>query len=91
MNMHVRDVEYAERGCERLKGTLYMTTFRLVFAPDNELNHDNIVRYWKSEIPAAMIIAVLLQIISGNKYLGEFDIPLTSIFKIIEARKFREG
>jgi len=66
LNMHVRDVEYVERGFERLRGTLYMTTFRLVFAPDNELSHDNII-------------------ISGNKYIREFDIPLTSIFKIIEA------
>ena len=43
--MHVRDVEYVERGCERLRGTLYMTTFRLVFAPDNEFNQDNVVSH----------------------------------------------
>lgn len=44
--MHVRDVEYVERGFERLRGTLYMTTFRLVFAPDNELSHENIVCFF---------------------------------------------
>jgi len=38
--MHVRDVEYIENGHQRLTGTLYMTTFRLVFAPDQE--NDNI-------------------------------------------------
>ena len=41
--MHVRDVKYSENGCERFSGTLYMTTFRLVFAPDNELETTNVV------------------------------------------------
>jgi hypothetical protein len=42
-HMHVRQVEYIENGCERLIGTLYMTTFRLVFAPDNDLEDNNLV------------------------------------------------
>ena len=42
-NMHVRDVDYVENGCERLTGTLYMTTFRLVFAPDNEIENRSVV------------------------------------------------
>lgn len=42
--MHVRNVEYLENGCERLNGTLYMTIFRLVFAPDNEIENQNLVR-----------------------------------------------
>jgi hypothetical protein len=44
LNTHVRNVEYVENGCERLNGTLYMTIFRLVFAPDNELGNNNLVR-----------------------------------------------
>lgn len=42
-NTHVRDVEYLENGSERLTGTLYLTTFRLVFAPDNELENNSLV------------------------------------------------
>jgi hypothetical protein len=41
--MHVRNVEYTEHGCERLIGTLYMTTFRLVFAPDEETENNILV------------------------------------------------
>jgi hypothetical protein len=41
--MHVRNVEYTEHGCERLIGTLYMTTFRLVFAPENETEDNHFV------------------------------------------------
>ena len=41
--MHVRDVEYIENGSEHLTGTLYMTTFRVVFAPDRETNDTNLV------------------------------------------------
>jgi hypothetical protein len=41
--MHVHDVEYIENGYERLIGTLYMTTFRLVFAPDKETDDDKLV------------------------------------------------
>ena len=41
--MHVHNVEYIENGCERLSGTLYMTTFRLVFAPDKETENNNFV------------------------------------------------
>ncbi|CAF4434430.1 unnamed protein product, partial [Rotaria sp. Silwood2] len=63
LNMHVRNVEYIENGCERLNGTLYMTVFRLVFAPDNEIATNN-------------------NILSENKYIGEYDIPLTSIYKV---------
>lgn len=44
LNVHVRNVEYIEYGCERLSGTLYMTIFRLVFAPDNEIENNNLVR-----------------------------------------------
>ena len=42
-NTHVRDVEYLENGSERLTGTLYLTIFRLVFAPDNELENNSLV------------------------------------------------
>jgi hypothetical protein len=42
-NMHVHHVEYIENGYERLIGTLYMTTFRLVFAPDKETEVNNSV------------------------------------------------
>ncbi|CAF3584690.1 unnamed protein product [Rotaria socialis] len=63
LNEHVRDVKYRETGCECLNGTLYLTTFRLVFAPDNAIKKNNII-------------------VSGNKYIGEYDIPLTSIYKI---------
>ncbi|CAF3506342.1 unnamed protein product [Rotaria sp. Silwood1] len=63
LNTHVRNVEYIENSCERLNGTLYMTVFRLVFAPDNEITTNN-------------------RIFSENKYIGEYDIPLTSIYKI---------
>ncbi len=41
--MHVHHVEYIENGYERLIGTLYMTTFRLVFAPDKETEVNNSV------------------------------------------------
>jgi hypothetical protein len=41
--MHVHDVEYTENGYERLIGTLYMTTFRLVFAPDKETDNQHLV------------------------------------------------
>jgi hypothetical protein len=41
--MHVRSVEYIESGCPRLTGTLYMTTFRLVFAPDEETENNILV------------------------------------------------
>jgi len=44
LNIHVRNVEYIEHGCERFSGTLYMTIFRLVFAPDNEIENNNLVR-----------------------------------------------
>ncbi len=44
LNTHVRNVEYIEHGCERFSGTLYMTIFRLVFAPDNEMENNNLVR-----------------------------------------------
>ncbi len=44
LNIHVRNVDYIENGCERLSGTLYMTKFRLVFAPDNETGNNNLVR-----------------------------------------------
>lgn len=43
LNIHVRNVEYRENVCEPLNGTLYMTTFRLVFAPDNEITNSNYV------------------------------------------------
>ncbi len=36
-------VEYIENGCERLIGTLYMTTFRLVFAPDRDVEDNRLV------------------------------------------------
>lgn len=36
LNMRVRDVEHIENGSKGVYGTLYMTTFRLVFAPDKE-------------------------------------------------------
>lgn len=62
-NMHVRDVEYIENGHERLTGTLYMTTFRLVFAPDKENDDRHLINF-------------------GNKYISDYDIPLTSIYKI---------
>ncbi|CAF3560442.1 unnamed protein product [Adineta steineri] len=62
-NMHVRNVEYIENKCERLTGTLYMTTFRLVFAPDQEIEDNDFI-------------------FSGNKYIGTYDIPLTSIHNI---------
>ncbi|CAF2043973.1 unnamed protein product [Rotaria magnacalcarata] len=60
---HVRDVKYRETGCECLNGTLYLTIFRLVFAPDNAIKNNNIIA-------------------SENKYISEYDIPLTSIYKI---------
>jgi hypothetical protein len=41
--MHVHNVEYIENGYERLTGSLYMTTFRLVFAPDKEREDNNLV------------------------------------------------
>ncbi|CAF3983937.1 unnamed protein product [Rotaria sordida] len=63
LNIHVRNVEYIENGCERLCGTLYMTVFRLVFSPDNEIANNNLI-------------------FSENKYIGEYDIPLTSICKV---------
>jgi len=44
LHIHVRNVDYIENGCERLSGTLYMTTFRLVFSPDNETRNNNLVR-----------------------------------------------
>lgn len=44
LNVHVRHVEYVENGSERLTGTLYMTTFRLVFAPDTETEDRRSVR-----------------------------------------------
>jgi len=43
LNIHVHNVEYIENRCERLIGTLYMTTFRLVFAPDQETENNNLV------------------------------------------------
>lgn len=49
MNVHVRNVEYIEYGCERFSGTLYMTIFRLVFAPDNEIEPNNLVRIFPYE------------------------------------------
>ncbi|UJR15569.1 hypothetical protein I4U23_002507 [Adineta vaga] len=63
LQIHVRNVEYIENGCERLNGTLYMTIFRLIFAPDNDIGNNNLIY-------------------SGNRYIGEYDIPLTSIYKI---------
>ncbi|UJR31099.1 hypothetical protein I4U23_018607 [Adineta vaga] len=63
LNMSVRQVEYIENRCERRIGTLYLTTFRLVFMPDQETEHNQFI-------------------ITGNKYIGEYDIPLTSIYKI---------
>lgn len=44
LNIHVRNVEYYEYGCPRLTGTLYMSIFRLVFAPDNEIENNPFVR-----------------------------------------------
>lgn len=41
--MHVRHVEYMENGSEILTGTLYMTTFRVVFAPEREPNQNDLV------------------------------------------------
>ncbi|CAF1622360.1 unnamed protein product, partial [Didymodactylos carnosus] len=35
LNLHVRNVDYTESTFDKLSGTLYLTTFRLVFAPDN--------------------------------------------------------
>lgn len=34
LNMHVRHVEYIENGSKHMTGSLYMTTFRLIFAPE---------------------------------------------------------
>ncbi|CAF3948702.1 unnamed protein product [Rotaria sp. Silwood2] len=62
-NMYVHNVEYTEGGCKRLVGTLYMTNFRLVFAPDDEADENHLIS-------------------SGNKYIGDYDIPLASIYKI---------
>ncbi|CAF1128245.1 unnamed protein product [Rotaria sp. Silwood1] len=62
-NMYVHNVEYTEGGCNRLVGTLYMTNFRIVFAPDDETDENTLIS-------------------SGNKYIGDYDIPLTSIYKI---------
>lgn len=44
-NMHVHHVEYMENGYDRLIGSLYMTTFRLVFAPDRENEDNHVVCY----------------------------------------------
>lgn len=44
LNTHVRNVQYDEYGCPRLSGTLYITIFRLVFAPDNEIETNPFVR-----------------------------------------------
>ncbi|CAF1037328.1 unnamed protein product [Adineta ricciae] len=63
LNMYVRQVEYIENQCEHLIGTLFMTTFRLVFVPDRETECNAFI-------------------ISENKYIGEYDIPLASIYKI---------
>ncbi|CAF0795456.1 unnamed protein product [Rotaria sordida] len=63
LNMYVYNVEYTEGACKRLIGTLYMSNFRLVFAPDDETDENN-------------------SISSGNKYIGDYDIPLASIYKI---------
>ncbi|CAF0847393.1 unnamed protein product [Rotaria sordida] len=63
LNMYVHNVEYTEGACKRLIGTLYMSNFRLVFAPDDETDENN-------------------SISSGNKYIGDYDIPLASIYKI---------
>jgi hypothetical protein len=41
--MHVHDVEYIENGHEHLIGTLFMTTFRLIFAPDKETDDQNLM------------------------------------------------
>ena len=41
--MHVRQVEYMENGSENLIGTLYMTTFRVIFAPEREPNENDLV------------------------------------------------
>ncbi|CAF0810401.1 unnamed protein product [Adineta ricciae] len=66
LHVHVRNVEYIENGCQRLNGTLYMTIFRLIFAPDNDIDSNNLIA-------------------SGNRYIGEYDIPLASIYRIIVA------
>ncbi|CAF4204431.1 unnamed protein product, partial [Adineta steineri] len=66
VKVHVRNVDYIENECEQLSGTLYLTIFRLVFAPDNEVENNNFI-------------------VSGNKYISEYDIPLTSIYKIVVA------
>ena len=41
--MNVHDVEYKENGYEHLIGTLYMTTFRLIFAPDKQADIGRLV------------------------------------------------
>ncbi len=62
--MHVRHVEYIENGYKRLIGTLYMTTFRLVFAPDNENEDNNVVyNYLKKIIKTSNIHLFVLDIL----------------------------
>ena len=45
LNVHVQHVECTEHGCEWLSGALYMTTFRLIFAPAREAEENRFVSF----------------------------------------------